>query len=377
MSSYSLLVGCYANVGKYLMSANFFNTYQDKSNFTNDLKKFLSLKGELDALNLVNKSSIDYVFLYVDSRCFNDISNYMINISTPIETYASISDRVNEIVISIKNASNHLFPKEHEVESVDINVDHKLITYHRDEELLVIIDQVKNILVARATGGETDNNEYKKCRNLLIESIEMQHYVPAMLKSCSNLDEFWAYIKTKYSTYKERREHIKQQFIELINYLEKPTINPLQLNAASTLNMLNTESVITEWNKAIHRINNDPKGAITISKTLLENTMKQLLNNLGIEYSDENDDLPQLYNYLSKSLNLSPSQHTEKIFQQILGGCFSIVNGLSALRNKASDAHASGKKHVNPAKRHAEFVANIAGSLAVFLVTTWEFNNQK
>jgi hypothetical protein len=39
-----------------------------------------------------------------------------------------------------------------------------------------------------------------------------------------------------------------------------------------------------------------------------------------------------------------------------------------------SDAHASGKRPVKTHKRHAEWVVNLAGSLATFLVATWEFN---
>jgi hypothetical protein len=66
------------------------------------------------------------------------------------------------------------------------------------------------------------------------------------------------------------------------------------------------------------------------------------------------------------------SQHTEPIFKQILGGCTSVVEGLGALRNRLSDSHGKGLKRVKPDTRHAELAVNLAGSMATFLVETWE-----
>ena len=84
------------------------------------------------------------------------------------------------------------------------------------------------------------------------------------------------------------------------------------------------------------------------------------------------NDLPKLYGLTAELLNLSPSQHTEQIFKQILGGCKSVVEGLGALRNKLSDAHGKGKKAPKPSPRHAELAVNLAGAMATFIVSTWE-----
>ncbi|MEQ1076281.1 abortive infection family protein [Acinetobacter johnsonii] len=75
---------------------------------------------------------------------------------------------------------------------------------------------------------------------------------------------------------------------------------------------------------------------------------------------------------VGKALNLSPSQHTEQTFKQILGGCSSIVEGLGALRNKVGDAHGQGKVNFRPAPRHAELAVNLAGTMSVFLFSTWD-----
>ena len=87
---------------------------------------------------------------------------------------------------------------------------------------------------------------------------------------------------------------------------------------------------------------------------------------------DENADLPKLYSTVASTLNLAPSQHSEKIVRQILGGCQAVVEGLGAVRNRLGDAHGKGRTAPKPAPRHAELTVNLAGTMATFLVATWE-----
>ena len=74
----------------------------------------------------------------------------------------------------------------------------------------------------------------------------------------------------------------------------------------------------------------------------------------------------------AEGLNLAPSQHTEDAFKKILGGAQSVVNGLANLRNRLGDAHGQGKRPVKPLPRHAELAVNMAGSMASFLLATFE-----
>ena len=67
---------------------------------------------------------------------------------------------------------------------------------------------------------------------------------------------------------------------------------------------------------------------------------------------------------------LAPSQHDEKVFKQILGGCTSVVEGLAAVRNRLSDSHGRGLEVARPSARHAELAVNLAGAMATFLVAT-------
>jgi hypothetical protein len=131
----------------------------------------------------------------------------------------------------------------------------------------------------------------------------------------------------------------------------------------------NESDVHHAWQKALIRRVSDPEGAITAAKTLLETVCKHIIDETRGTYGD-NDDLPKLYATAATALNLAPSQHTEIIFKSILGNCQSIVGNLAALRNKLSDAHGQGKRHVKPTARHAELAVNLAGSTAMFLVST-------
>lgn len=83
-------------------------------------------------------------------------------------------------------------------------------------------------------------------------------------------------------------------------------------------------------------------------------------------------DLPKLYRLTADTLNIAPSQHTEHVFKQILGGCTSVVEGLGALRNRVGDAHGQGRRAIKPAPRHAHLAVNLSGAMAIFLVDTWE-----
>lgn len=132
-----------------------------------------------------------------------------------------------------------------------------------------------------------------------------------------------------------------------------------------------SEVVHKRWAAALDRRRSDPEGAITLARTLLEDVLKWLLTKQAIPY-DPKADLPILYRAVAKNLNLAPDAHTEEVFKRILGSCQSVVESLGTLRNKLGDAHSSGPLRAKPHPRHAELAVNLAGTMATFLVATWE-----
>lgn len=137
-----------------------------------------------------------------------------------------------------------------------------------------------------------------------------------------------------------------------------------------SLAALQTDILSRRWSGALDRRENDPEGAITLARTLLEDTCKTIIVELQATIS-EDDDLPKLYRKTASLLNLAPDLHTEQIFKQILGSCQSIVESLGAVRNKLSDAHSMGPLRARPTARHAKLAVNLAGTMATFLAETF------
>jgi hypothetical protein len=240
-----------------------------------------------------------------------------------------------------------------------------------NNSLIIKVESLKNMLVLQATGGNSDNGEYIDLRGELINISSISKKLPRFVLSCRNLGEFWGYIKPKFSTYSERREFLRSEFDSLLTFLEsKPNI-PSDHVITETVKSISSDYIHEIWQKALERRSPDPEGAITMARTLLESTCKHILDASSVIY-DESVELPKLYKLTAKQLNLSPSQHTEELFKQILGGCQSVVEGLGAVRNKHSDAHGKGALAIKAAPRHAELAVNLSGAMATFLLQTFE-----
>lgn len=237
--------------------------------------------------------------------------------------------------------------------------------------LFAKVEELLSGLIAAATGGAFDNEEYQRLRKELLANSRVKEMLPAFVGTCRDTDAFWSFIKPMYGHWEDRRRFLRSEFEPALSLLETDITSPTEENVSQAIAKLNSDHVADAWRKALGRRNDDPEGAITAARTLLESVCKHILDESGIAY-DEKDDLPKLYGLTAEQLKLSPSQHTEQIFKQILGGCKSVVEGLGALRNKLSDAHGKGKKSVKPSPRHAELAVNLAGSMATFIVSTWE-----
>ncbi|MBU1863345.1 MAG: abortive infection family protein [Candidatus Omnitrophica bacterium] len=229
----------------------------------------------------------------------------------------------------------------------------------------------QNLLIAHATGGHGDQSDYEVLRRHFLNNLNTKDFVPRFVRTSRDLSQFWQFIKAKFAHYADRRQFLWDEFRPLLDYLESGAHTPAEKPISDTLQKFDQDNVHRAWTRASERKSRDPEGAITAARTLLEAVCKHILDECGIKYP-KNVDLHQLYTHTAKELNLSPDQHNKQIFKQILGGCSGIVNGLGALRNVFGDAHGRGKLSIRPASRHAELAVNLAGAVAVFLVTTFE-----
>jgi hypothetical protein len=231
------------------------------------------------------------------------------------------------------------------------------------------VELLQNVLIDRATGGSPDAMEYQRLRQEIVNDPQLKDLAPRFLRTCRSPDQFWQFIKYEISGYAARRQFIWNEFRPMLERLEGSKTTPADSTVSTALEIFDPDNVQRLWVKALERRETDPEGAITVARTLLETVCKHILDERDVQYEAESD-LPALYKTVGKTLNLAPSQHSEPIFKQILGSCTAVVEGLGAMRNRLSDAHGLGKKQIRPAPRHAELAVNLAGAMAVFLVST-------
>jgi hypothetical protein len=238
-------------------------------------------------------------------------------------------------------------------------------------------ENLQNILVAIATGGGGNPDDYQAIRKFFVDNPSYKSLVPSFVRTSRDTNQFWQFIKYKFGSYAERRQFIWNELSPLMDYLEGKNNMPADESISDGLKSFDEEGVQSVWMKALERRVSDPDGAITISRTLLETVCKHILDDLNISYNPQNAEMHELYKLVANELNLSTDQHTEKIFKQILGGCSAVVNGLGTLRNKLGDAHGQGRIPVKAAPRHAELAVNLSGAMAIFLISTWKISKGK
>ncbi|ALJ28532.1 MULTISPECIES: abortive infection family protein [Burkholderiales] len=242
-------------------------------------------------------------------------------------------------------------------------------------ELSIQAEALQNLLISQATGGSEDDAEFVRLRQALLSNTALDSLVPQFLRTCRSLAQFWQFIKYKYKTYAERRNCLWSEFRPILDALERGGLAPSDSSVTTALEKFDAAHVQAAWSKALDRRSSDPEGAITSARTLIESVCKHILDEAKVSY-DDTADLPKLYKQTAEILKLAPSQHTEQIFKQILGGCTSVVEGLGSLRNRLSDAHGKGRIGIKPAPRHAELAVNLSGTLANYLLATWEARNE-
>lgn len=252
-------------------------------------------------------------------------------------------------------------------------------SFIEDDErtLLEKLEKLQGSYVGMATDGRgiLEDVVFARLRTEILANAQVRTQVPELVRKYRDQSQFWQFIKYKFATYKERRQYIWEQFRPLFDFLEAQDRSPGVQPISETLQAFDPDNVHAAWQKALDRRTVDPEGAITAARMLLETTCKHILDSAGTAYADDVD-LPKLWALTAEALNLAPHQHQEAVFKTILGNCQSVVNSLGAIRNKIGDAHGQGRKPVKPKSRHAELAVNLAGTMASFLIATWQEREQ-
>lgn len=158
-------------------------------------------------------------------------------------------------------------------------------------DLLDQTETLQNVLVSHATGGNEDDAEYVRLRQMLMSNTGLEPLLPKFLRTCRNLAQFWQFIKFKFATYAERRSFIWDEFRPVLDAIERGTLAPSDTIVTHALEKFDASHVQAAWSKALDRRSFDPEGAITSARTLIESVCKHILDESGATY-DDGADLP-------------------------------------------------------------------------------------
>lgn len=244
------------------------------------------------------------------------------------------------------------------------------------DDLFECAIHLKNNIVGLTTEGGSDE-EYQLVRRKLMDDSASKRLLPDFVRHSSDAASLRAALWSVASgsgSWALRRGHVVDAFKPLLNFLES---SGGAADAAITEGFVGYDAPAVQsfWAKALERRTSDPDGAVTAASTLLEEVCKHIIEDSGSEW-DKNWKIPKLYAEASKVLNLAPSQHQEETIKTILGNCQSVVQSIASLRNKGGDAHAGGRSRVRFKPRHAALTVNLAGSMALFLIETWQARNE-
>lgn len=281
---------------------------------------------------------------------------------------------VSEMVISFLNQTHYNVEMSeviNDLDSLQLGPIHKeklLEAYKKhNKNLRLKVRSLVDILVSRARGGLFDYVKFMRLKGDLMRVVALKPLLPEYVIQTTSESDFWFFIKAKFPTYREREDYIRESFEKISALLDETN------STIAEAVKIDEQYVKFIWDKALDRMNTDPEAAITSARTLLESVFKYILDETNEPYKD-GEEFDQLYTKVARKLKLSPDQHTEQQFRQILSGCNSVVKGLGSIRNKISDAHAIGPKRAKPSLRHAQLAVNLSGSMAQFLLQTFKHN---
>ncbi|GEC71390.1 Abortive infection C-terminus [Flavobacterium flevense] len=118
----------------------------------------------------------------------------------------------------------------------------------------------------------------------------------------------------------------------------------------------------------------DFDGAITSARNLIESICLFILESKTSEKHEYDGNMVKLYKAVASILHMSPGDYEDDYLKQILSGVFSIINGVSGLRNNYSDSHGSSpsKAVYRIDERHSILTVNLAKTISEYLFLSFE-----
>lgn len=177
---------------------------------------------------------------------------------------------------------------------------------NRREELLEKLETFQNMLISysRYESAKVDPVEFKSLRDELLHDQAVKDRLPRFVRTNRDFTQFWGFIKHQSPSYEGRCQYICSEFAPLLDFVEHSG-SPADEGVSETLSRFDAEHVHQVWTRALERRMDDPEGAITSARTLLETVCKHILDESAVQY-DDGADLPKLYRVTAEALELAP-----------------------------------------------------------------------
>ncbi|MDD5816367.1 MAG: abortive infection family protein [Bacteroidales bacterium] len=118
--------------------------------------------------------------------------------------------------------------------------------------------------------------------------------------------------------------------------------------------------------------NKDYDSVITKSRTLLEEVLIYIIEQLTKERYKSNGKLEKIYQDATELLNMRPQGDWDKRVNELLSGLHKMVSSIASMRNMNSDAHGVGSSRIEIKEREAILVAHSAMLLSEYWLSVFK-----
>jgi hypothetical protein len=240
--------------------------------------------------------------------------------------------------------------------------------YRKGEKLVYFFNQVgykdvypESVIGSRRIYTQTRIRE-SKSENQLKKIVEMMLDPKEFFGLGLSVDEAAEYARSFLSLegYNLKKENDKYKLVLQEGALVKH----------KEIEIISHEFIIEQVDKCEEKLSDgDYDGAITNARLLIESICISIIEKITKEKYISDGKLQSIYKDLKSimNLNIDKDKYPDYIIE-MLSGLNSIVNGISALSNKAADRH---HREYKPKKHHAKFAVNSAFSFCVFITESY------
>ena len=234
-------------------------------------------------------------------------------------------------------------------------------------------------MVARVTGApKVDSRAYKAARDAgRRRSLPAAKLAPECVRTCRSPDEVWTYVKGQFmlDTYQSRRRVLPARVRAAADSLGAVRVRPTGRSRIGRGRGTGAQRPCSPRGaRQLERRSADPRRrdhgrADAVWSRSARRSWTIMGEDLRLRPTISRSSTARC----PRRSSLAPADYTDEQLRRILGGATTVVEGLGSLRNRRGRrTRARYARATSRARRHAGLAVNLAGSVAVFLMQTWE-----